>query len=221
MDPKVLDLASTYPWSQWIIVISAVLVVVTFMLSLILKTFKSIKVSLSELLPKKHSYSEQLLVENAVNEHLSYMRQETFADRVMVYRIHNGINDIANNPLLKVTCFNETLHRGIQSRMQTIQNTPISFFKTFTTSLAQGRYIALDDLNCEKQNVDSSLREFIRNSGAKSCYVFPLENPFGELFGFVILHYVRERRVLEPDRLKWLSNRASGLGALISTTRDT
>lgn len=221
---SIFNYVTKYEWSGIITLMLSLIVVSLYMTSKILKHTKLVRDAYVELRSgsEVHSYKKQFSIETAVSKSLNYIRHEVNADRVVLCRIHNGVNDIAQNPLLKISCFNESLHSHMPPRSKYIQGIPISFCTCFLDELVQGKNIRIPDL--QSKNEDPCFSEhtidFMRKSGAKSVYIFPLEDSFGNLFGSISVHFVRNKKQLDDADIKWLHNRVSGIGTLISLTKE-
>lgn len=218
-----LDYIAQHDWSAMITLILAMAAVSMYMLSKILTNTKMVRdayFALKDAPP--HSYQKQFSIENSVSEMLDYIRHEVNADRVLLCRIHNGVTDIANNPLLKISCVNESLHVGIPPRSKSMQNIPISFCASLLDELVRGRCIALPELDSDygREKLNEFTLDLIKRSGTRSAYLFPLEDSYGSIFGVISVNFSRNDKHLDESELDWIKNRCHGIGSLISLTKS-
>lgn len=222
LDMGAVDMIMSNESTAWIgyalYILVAVVAALTVASGFLVKLINNMK-SAVEAMRKKptHDYKAQVKNDSRVTEHLRFLRHDLHADRVCIVRFHNGINDIANNSLLKISMSHEALSVNVPSIMNEIQGWPANYIGTIQDEIFDGRYVAHHDV--EELKDDASLRgvyDQMRRMNVKSLYCFPIAKPNGRIFGIGVVHYMRRHYTMEPEWIRDTQTRFSAMGGLIA-----
>lgn len=203
-------------WIGWLIMVT---IAVGFGIGMLTKSITTIVTNVKALKKelKKPDYKKQIKCENSVSRVMRNIKDELFADRVLVIQYHNGVYSIANNSLLKLSITHEALERGVKSSMQNFQNTPSNYLGNWNKIIFDSRYIAIPSLRSINDSSDErGVIEYLTDNGVQSMYMFPVEDSMGETFGIGVVEYVKKEHYLDSNKLHWTRSRFQGIGALLA-----
>lgn len=203
-------------WVGWLVIVTVVvgfgIGMLTKSLATIVKNVKALKEEL-----KKPDYKKHIKCENSITNVMRTIRHDLGSDRVTVIQYHNGVHSIASNSLLKMSTTHESLDKGIKSAMHNFQNIPSNYFGNWNKDIFDSRYVMVPSVGSEEVAPEQrGVIQFLKDSGVKSVYLFPIEDSLGATFGVGVVQYTRKECELTTNELRWAKNRFQGIGALLS-----
>lgn len=143
---------------------------------------------------------------NQIQERLEGLRTTFKADRISIYRFHNGGHYYPNTDMQKFSMVYEKVSSGIATLTHTHQNFLVSAFHWYLNQVIKKNAFKYPDIN----NIeDFTLRDFFTGMGIKSVYVFPLFSLNGNALGIISVHYIKDATELSSIELDELESEVS------------
>lgn len=201
----------------------AIIVAVIVLLSLMVAVFKKAKEfmdNMAKAFPAAAStkdYSEILEYEEKVNGALADIRLKYSADRVMVARFHNGVSDLAGNPLTKVSITHEIVKPNIIPLARQVRDIPVALYSSIFSVLRQGVNCIIPDMS-ELETTDHSLYQqmYLKND-IKSFYGIPFLKD-GKIYGVGVVEYCGKPIALDVPDIDALTTQFQVINGMLQAT---
>lgn len=212
----------SYGWIGWLsLLLLGVTIVLSFLSKSVMSIISNIRTIQNTLKSPKADYKKQVKHEVDISNIIRTIRHDLKADRVLVLQYHNGVHSIAHNHLLKISATHEAIDRNTKSMMNFIQAWPSNYLQEWNVSLFENRFIEVKD---KVDIVDApGLRgvcEFLNAFNVDRMILFPITDPYGEVFGVGMVHLSEKANYPSRDMVKWASQRFYAVGALLAGVQE-
>jgi len=136
---------------------------------------------------------------------LSYLIEETEADRCYVYEFHNGDYYYSGNSQQKFSNTYEIVEEGISSESEREQNLRVSSYNFFIKQLINEGGVCY--ANTEKIP-DPLFKERMHNKGIVSISCVPIKLLNGKIIGILGVDYVKHKNKCDETMFQLLRNQA-------------
>lgn len=127
-------------------------------------------------------------IEKEIEAYIAQILKETGANRVALFRYHNGGKDYNGRSFLRMSMTNETVSGGTLPIQQQSQNLFRSVFFGLVHSLEDNGYDYINDVE-EIQKTDAGFYHYLNDFGIKSKYTFALYNTSKTIIGFITIDF--------------------------------
>ena len=114
--------------------------------------------------------------------------KDTGANRVALFRYHNGGKDYNGRSFLRMSMTNETVSGGTLPIQQQSQNLFRSMFFGLIHSLDDNGYDYINDVE-DIQKTDAGFYHYLTDFGIRSKYSFALYNSHKTIIGFITIDF--------------------------------
>jgi len=125
----------------------------------------------------------------SIYEKMVELKAEFQADRIMLFRFHNGdcfVGD-TNNLIIKMSCTHETVKIGVEKIMTSYQSILVSKHPNFLKNLVNNDFLNYEDLS--DINDEDSFAYEMKHNGNESLYIHKIISNKASILGFVIVGY--------------------------------
>lgn len=173
---------------------SVVLAVVAIILTNLYRT--KLQPKLEEV---KRSLALPLKTEQRIIAVLGQILNESNADRVVVYQLHNGQEYYSGYSYSKVTITHESLNEGISSIVERVKETPTSLFAEELTLLKTSSKPEVPLLITPGSLENSSSKQRLLRDGTAGYYGYYLVDDKKEI-GILQIQYCHSDRITQPNK---------------------
>lgn len=161
---------------------------------------------LKEIFFKKDPVIDSIVLDQKVIYRLEMILKKTKADRVRIFRFHNGGKYYPNGKSMqKMSCQYEVLADGIAGNIQELQNLLLSPFSLFLTRVLNG---GRHSIHITETIDDEQIRNFNRSMAIKEDMTFPLYSIDNKFMGFLSINYVKSEFKLEQEEIEEIEDNA-------------
>lgn len=150
-----------------------------------------------------------------ISKFLRSILDEFEADRISIFRYHNGGRDLIGIPFTRVTNTHEEARLGVSPQIQNFQGLPVSVFSYLNNFIMQKRFVPIENVK-DISDMDHTTYSMLLSQDIKSMYVvglFAMDHVTP--IGFIALDFVRHTRALDKDeRIKVLQRAETLCGML-------
>lgn len=148
---------------------------------------------------------------------LRHLRSDIRADRIMVFQYHNGSHNISGVDFAKMSCTHEVVKPGLKSVQQELLNLPVSAYMSLTDA-AFGKENTYIPRTTVFSKYDISTYEFFKNHRAKSAVVLPITDDDDNIFGFIVVEYMRITTFNSQELRMLLFNMVERISAMLDSS---
>lgn len=133
---------------------------------------------------------------------LEFLREALLADRIAIYRFHNGGYYYPHTAMQKFSMVYERVSPGIASLIHSHQNFLVSAFHWFLNRAVKEKnfyYPNIEDIE------EYALKDFLRQYGVLSMYAFPIKSLNGNKLGVFCIQYIKDEQTLTEDQLEQIN----------------
>lgn len=130
-------------------------------------------------------------IEKELEFYLGEILKETNANRVSLFRYHNGGKDYNGKSFLRMSMTNEIVKGGTAPIQQQSQNLFRSMFFSLVHSLEDNGQDYIDDISNLKE-VDNGFYEYLKEFGIEAKYTIAVHNYKNDIIGFITLDYANK-----------------------------
>ena len=137
-------------------------------------------------------------------KNLEYIKEETFADRVMLFEFHNGVHYADGRIATKTSCTFEVCRHSQQQLQAEYQNIQLSRVVKSLKRLFDEEIIRYRDNLKQLEEDDYETYKLFEKSGVKRLYARLIRNNIGNPIGFIVVEYcTEETNNIEFDEMKF------------------
>lgn len=139
---------------------------------------------------RKNNLTNLATFNQNVYEKMVELRMEFNADRILLFRFHNGqtfIGESTNNSIVKMTCTHETVHGGVEKILKNYQAVLVSNYPNFLKTLVSNNFLAYEDLS--HLNDDDTFAYEMKHNANESLYLHKICSKNNNVIGFIIICY--------------------------------
>lgn len=127
-------------------------------------------------------------IEKELEFYLTEILKTTNANRVSLFRYHNGGKDYNGRSFLRMSMTNEVVKGGTALIQPQSQNLFRSMFFSLVHSLEDNGCDYIEDIE-NLRDVDNGLYGYLKNFGIESKYTIAVHNDQGDIVGFITLDF--------------------------------
>ncbi len=157
---------------------------------------------------KKDTVLDTLEHNERIDIKLEELRLEYDADRICIYRFHNGGHYYPNTDMQKFSVAYEKVSPGVSSLIMLHQNLLVSAFHWQLSKTIKDKGFFYKDVELIE---DYSTKDFLSNNGIRSIYNFPIFSLTGKAIAFVTVQYVKDKKNLTGNILDDLESTLNSL----------
>lgn len=139
-------------------------------------------------------------VEKEIEFYLSEILKETGANRVALFRYHNGGKDYSGRSFLRMSMTNEAVSGGVAPIQNQSQNLFRSMFFGLVRSLEDNGYDYVEDVEFLKEQ-DAGFYSYLKTFGIEAKYSVAIYNMNKTIIGFLTIDFFN-RNGLDVDKIK-------------------
>lgn len=125
------------------------------------------------------------------------------ADRIAIYRFHNGGYYYPKTDMQKFSMVYERLSPGIAPLINYHQNFLVSAFHWYLNKIIKQYGFKYNDVS---QIEDFTMKTFLSDLGVKSVFVFPIFSLNNQALGFCTVHFIKNKETFNNEGLELIEN---------------
>ena len=154
-------------------------------------------------------------VEKELEFYLDEILKETNANRVSVFRYHNGGKDYNGRSFLRMSMTNEVVKGGTALIQPQSQNLFRSMFFSLIHSLEDNDYDIIKDIE-DIEEQDSGFYRYLKDFGIEAKYTMALHNNEHSIVGFMTLDFAKKEDLNQEHLLAYLPEKKVKIETLLN-----
>lgn len=154
-------------------------------------------------------------VEKELEFYLNEILKETNANRVSIFRYHNGGKDYNGRSFLRMSMTNEVVKGGTALIQPQSQNLFRSMFFGLIHSLEDNDYDIIKDIE-DIEEQDSGFFGYLKDFGIEAKYTMALHNNEHSIVGFMTLDFAKKEDLNQEHLLSYLPEKKVKIETLLN-----
>lgn len=154
-------------------------------------------------------------VEKELEFYLDEILKETNANRVSIFRYHNGGKDYNGRSFLRMSMTNEVVKGGTALIQPQSQNLFRSMFFGLIHSLEDNDYDIIKDIE-DIEEQDSGFYGYLKDFGIEAKYTMALHNNEHSIVGFMTLDFAKKEDLNQEHLLSYLPEKKVKIETLLN-----
>lgn len=154
-------------------------------------------------------------VEKELEFYLDEILKETNANRVSVFRYHNGGKDYNGRSFLRMSMTNEVVKGGTALIQPQSQNLFRSMFFSLIHSLEDNDYDIIKNIE-DIEEQDSGFYGYLKDFGIEAKYTMALHNNEHSIVGFMTLDFAKKEDLNQEHLLSYLPEKKVKIETLLN-----
>lgn len=154
-------------------------------------------------------------VEKELEFYLNEILKETNANRVSIFRYHNGGKDYNGRSFLRMSMTNEVVKGGTALIQPQSQNLFRSMFFGLIHSLEDNDYDIIKDIE-DIEEQDSGFYGYLKDFGIEAKYTMALHNNEHSIVGFMTLDFAKKEDLNQEHLLSYLPEKKVKIETLLN-----